>query len=159
MSVVSWQVQGIEMPGVLTGCCQRKNSRACANERIPRRHALATSHWQRYVSDQNTVAKYRPCSSTFCGNCSFCTLPNVFACQNSLKHFASHFYTLAGNSLPPHQCTQEIPIRFSDLWRERSFWSVHKETLQKKNMLCKKQNSQNLQKKIALTMRGFRREV
>ena len=97
------------MPGVLSGCCQRKNSRACANERIPRRHALATSHWQRYVSDQNTVAKYRPCSSTFYGNCSFCTLPNVFACQNSLKHFASHFYTLAGNSLPPHQCTQEIP--------------------------------------------------
>ena len=97
------------MPGVLTGCCQRKSSRACANERIPRRHALATSHWQRYISDQNTVAKYRPCSSTFYGNCSFCTLPNVFACQNSLKHFASHFYTLAGNSLPPRQCTQEIP--------------------------------------------------
>ena len=97
------------MPGVLTGCCQRKSSRACANERIPRRHALATSHWQRYITDQNTVAKYRPCSSTFCGNCSFCTLPNVFACQNSLKHFASHFYTLAGNSLPPRQCTQEIP--------------------------------------------------
>ena len=77
-----------------------KNSRACANERIPRRHALATSHWQRYITDQNTVAKYRPCSSTFCGNCSFCTLPNVFACQNSLKHFASHFYTLAGNTYP-----------------------------------------------------------
>ena len=96
------------MPGVLSRCCQRKNSRACANERIPRRHTLATSHWQRYVSDQNTVAKYRPCSSTFCGNCSFCTLPNVFACQNSLKHFASHFYTLAGNSLPPRQCTQEV---------------------------------------------------
>ena len=85
-----------------------KNSRACANERIPRRHALATSHWQRYITDQNTVAKYRPCSSTFCGNCSFCTLLNVFACQNSLKHFASHFYTLAGNSLPPRQCTQEV---------------------------------------------------
>ena len=96
------------MPGVLSRCCQRKNSRACANERIPRRHALATSHWQRYVSDQNTVAKYRPCSSTFYGNCSFCTLPNVFACQNSLKHFASHFYTLAGNSLPLRQCTQEV---------------------------------------------------
>ena len=96
------------MQSILSGCCLRKNSRACANERIPRRHALATSHWQRYVSDQNTVAKYRPCSSTFYGNCSFCTLPNVFACQNSLKHFASHFYTLAGNSLPPRQCTQEI---------------------------------------------------
>ena len=54
---------------------------------------------------------------------------------------------------------KEIPIRFSDLWRERRFWTVHKETLRKKNMLCKKQNSQNLQKKIALTMRGFRREV
>ena len=65
------------MPSILSGCCQRKNSRACANERIPRRHALATSHWQRYVSDQNTVAKYRPCSSTFCGNCSFCTLPKA----------------------------------------------------------------------------------
>ena len=96
------------MPSILSGCCQRKNSRACANERIPRRHALATSHWQRYVSDQNTVAKYRPCSSTFCGNCSFCTLPNVFACQNSSKHFASRFYTLAENSLPPRQCTQEV---------------------------------------------------
>ena len=39
----------------------------CANEQIPRRHALATSHWQRYITDQNTVAKYRPCSSTFSG--------------------------------------------------------------------------------------------
>ena len=54
---------------------------------------------------------------------------------------------------------QEIPVCFRDLWRERRFWTVHKEALQKKNMLCKKQNSQNLQKKIALTMRGFRREV
>ena len=97
------------MQSILSGCCLQKNSRACANERIPRRHALATSHWQRYVSDQNTVAKYRPCSSTFCGNCSFCTLPNVFACQNSSKHFASRFYTLAENSLSPRQCTQEIP--------------------------------------------------
>ena len=44
-----------------------RNVCKCANERIPRRHALATSHWQRYVSDQSTVAKYRPCSSTFLG--------------------------------------------------------------------------------------------
>ena len=79
--------------------------RGCAGIlRIP--HLRFASESQ---SDQNTVAKYRPCSSTFYGNCSFCTLPNVFACQNSLKHFASHFYTLAGNSLPPRQCTQEIP--------------------------------------------------
>ena len=45
----------------------RLESYEYANKRIPRRHALATSHWQRYISDQNTVAKYRPCSSTFLG--------------------------------------------------------------------------------------------
>ena len=78
--------------------------RGCAGIlRIP--HLRFASESQ---SDQNTVAKYRPCSSTFCGNCSFCTLPNVFACQNSSKHFASRFYTLAGNSLPPRQFTQEV---------------------------------------------------
>lgn len=28
------------------------------------RHASATDRWQRYISDQNTVTKYRPLSST-----------------------------------------------------------------------------------------------
>ena len=57
----------------------------CANERIPRRHALATSHWQRYVSNQNTVAKYRPCSSTFSGIVHFAHCQKFLACQESLK--------------------------------------------------------------------------
>ena len=56
----------------------------CANERIPRRHALATSHWQRYVSDQNTVAKYRPCSSTFLGIVHFAHCPKFLAGQGHL---------------------------------------------------------------------------
>ena len=47
--------------------------RGCAGIlRIP--HLRFASESQ---SDQNTVAKYRPCSSTFCGNCSFCTLPKA----------------------------------------------------------------------------------
>ena len=57
----------------------------CANERIPRRHALATSHWQRYVSNQNTVAKYRPCSSTFSGIIHFAHCQKLLACRGSLK--------------------------------------------------------------------------
>ena len=57
----------------------------CANERIPRRHALATSHWQRYVSNQNTVAKYRPCSSTFSGIVHFAHCQKLLACLGSLK--------------------------------------------------------------------------
>ena len=80
----------------------------CANERIPRRHALATSHWQRYVSDQNTVAKYRPCSSTFYGNCSFCTLPNVLEQPEFFK--TSHFIFLHTGRKQPfaHGYTQEV---------------------------------------------------
>ena len=57
----------------------------CANERILRRHALATSHWQRYVSNQNTVAKYRPCSSTFSGIIHFAHCQKLLACRGSLK--------------------------------------------------------------------------
>ena len=62
-----------------------RNVCKCANERIPRRHALATSHWQRYVSDQNTVAKYRPCSSTFPGIVHFAHCQKLLACPVSLK--------------------------------------------------------------------------
>ena len=57
----------------------------CANEQIPRRHALAISHWQRYITDQNTVAKYRPCSSTFLGIVHFAHCQKFLACQGSLK--------------------------------------------------------------------------
>ena len=68
--------------GVCSSSCIEKCE--CANERIPRRHALATSHWQRYVSDQNTVAKYRPCSSTFLGIVHFAHCPKFLAGQGHL---------------------------------------------------------------------------
>ena len=57
----------------------------CANEQIPRRHALAISHWQRYITDQNTVAKYRPCSSTFLGIVHFAHCQKFLTCQGALK--------------------------------------------------------------------------
>ena len=69
--------------GVCSSSCIEKCE--CANERIPRRHALATSHWQRYVSNQNTVAKYRPCSSTFSGIVHFAHCQKLLACLGSLK--------------------------------------------------------------------------
>ena len=69
--------------GVCSSSCIEKCE--CANERIPRRHALATSHWQRYVSDQNTVAKYRPCSSTFLGIVHFAHCPKFLAGQGHLR--------------------------------------------------------------------------
>ena len=69
--------------GVCSSSCIEKYE--CANERIPRRHALATSHWQRYVSDHNTVAKYRPCSSTFLGIVHFAHCPKFLTGQGCLR--------------------------------------------------------------------------
>ena len=71
----------------------------CANEQIPRRHALAISHWQRYITDQNTVAKYRPCSSTFSGIVHFAHCCTFLNGHSFLKTLHIIFYTLAGNSL------------------------------------------------------------